>query len=78
MNASHSSTSAKAAPNPLVLIAFFCAMASVGIAALVFCLNREISALLLCSTVLMVASPAAMGIGMAKFMTRAANRTADS
>ncbi len=62
------SQDSSAKPSPVVLVAFFCAMASVGIAALAFCLNREMSALFLISTAFMVACPAAMGVGIAKFM----------
>jgi hypothetical protein len=60
----------KAPLSPLVLVAFFCALASVGIVALAFCLLREISGNDLWAVAAMAAAPWLMGTGMAYFMTR--------
>jgi len=60
----------KAPFHQLVLVAFFCALASVGIAALAFCLLRDISDNGMWAIAAMAAAPSLMGIGIAYFMTR--------
>lgn len=54
---------------PLVAVTAFCAVASVAIVALAFCLLRDISDEGLWAIAAMVAAPSLMGIGIAFFMT---------
>jgi membrane protein YqaA with SNARE-associated domain len=65
------------APLPqLVLVAFFSALASVGMVALAFCLLSNISGNGMWAIAAMAAAPSLMGTGIAYFMTRHARQDA--
>jgi hypothetical protein len=60
----------KAPLHPLVAVAGYCAVASIAIVALAFCLNHTISGVGMWAIAAMTAAPSLMGIGIAFFMTK--------
>jgi hypothetical protein len=64
----------KAPLHPLVAVAGYCAVASIAIVALAFCLNHTISGVGMWAIAAMAATPSLMGIGIAFFMTRQDHR----
>lgn len=54
----------------LAAVVICCAAASLGIAALAFCLIRDLSGSTMTAVAAMVAAPSVMGIAAAEFMTK--------